>query len=151
MRSICLAGLGGAALLAAAQQNVPVNGPHERAEAWVAFTHATVHVAPGETLHDATVLIQGDRVREVGKRVRIPANAVMHDLSGLHLWPGLVDPFSDLGLPRHARAPEKQVAGARYWNRAIRASEQAGVQFLPDEKRADELRGQGFTTVVTHR
>lgn len=151
MRSIFLAVLGGAALLAAAQQNVPVNGPHERAETWVAFTHATVHVGPGETLQDATVLIQGDRIREVGKRVRIPASAVVHDLSGLHLWPGLVEPFSDLGLPRHARGTDKQDAGARYWNRAIRASDHGGVQFVADEKRADELRGQGFTTVVTHR
>ena len=88
IRPFLLALLGAWALSTAAQQNVPVNGPHDRAEMLVAFTHATVHISPGETLTDATVLIKGDRIQEVGKRVRIPVGAAVYDLTGLHLWPG---------------------------------------------------------------
>lgn len=134
-----------------AQQNVPVNGPHVRAEVPVAFIHATVHVSPEKTLTDATVLIQGSRILEVGKRVRVPAGAVVHDLTGLHLWPGLIDPFSNLGLPDRSPAGYERPAGARYWNRAIAASTAAAALYAPEEKRTQALRAQGITTVLAHR
>ncbi len=138
------------AVLAQAQRNAPVNGPHHRAEVPVVLTHATVHVSPTETLNDATVLIQGERILEVGKRVRIPAGAEVRDLTGKHLWPGLVEPFSDLGIP--ARPKQEQAsAGAHFWNRAIAAATHAAELYTPDEKRAAELRAQGFTTAVVQR
>lgn len=137
------------AMKAGAQRNAPVNGPHDRAEPPVAFTHATVHVSPEETLTDATVVIQGERIVSVGRRVRIPAGAEVHDLSGLHIWPGLIDPFSDLGLA--PAAPGPIAPGARYWNRAIRAATHADELYAPDEGRAGTLRAQGYTTVVTQR
>ncbi|MFZ1618041.1 MAG: hypothetical protein WAT41_11890, partial [Flavobacteriales bacterium] len=135
----------------AAQQNAPVNGPHRRAEVPVAFTHATVHVSPTEMLADATVLIQGERILDVGRRVRIPANAQVIDLTGMHLWPGLVEPFSNLGIPQRERAEQKEASGAHYWNRAIAASTNADELYIPDEKGAEQLRAQGFTTVVAQR
>lgn len=135
----------------AAQQNAPVNGPHRRAEVPVAFTHATVHVSPTEMLVDATVLIQGERILDVGRRVRIPANAQVIDLTGMHLWPGLVEPFSNLGIPQRERAEQKEASGAHYWNRAIAASTNADELYIPDEKGAEQLRAQGFTTVVAQR
>ena len=134
-----------------AQQNVPVNGPHHRAEVPVAFTHATVHSSPGETLKDATVLIQGDRIVDMGRRVRIPAGAEVHDLGGLHIWPGLIDPFSSLGMAKRDPAKQGKPSGARYWNRAITASTNANALYLPDEHAAAALRAQGFTTVVAQR
>lgn len=140
-----------AAGTAVAQQNAPVNGPHKRAEVPVAFIHATVHAAPGETLTDATVLIQGERILEVGKRVRIPPGAEVRDLTGLHVWPGLVDPFSNLGLPDRTPAQLKEPNGASYWNRAITASTNAAELYVAGIKQADELRAQGYTTVVAQR
>ncbi|MGB3525634.1 MAG: amidohydrolase family protein [Flavobacteriales bacterium] len=151
LRSFFLALLGAWALTLSAQQNAPVNGPHDRAELLVAFTHAVVHTSPGVALTDATVLIKGDRIVEVGKRVRIPMGAEVHDLTGLHLWPGLVEPFSDLGVPARERGKVKEASGANYWNRAITASTQASELYAADEKRAKALRDQGFTTVVVQR
>lgn len=136
---------------ASAQENAPVNGPHDRAELLIAFIHATVHVSPTAVLTDATVLIQGERILEVGKRVRVPAGAELHDLSGLHLWPGLIDPFSDLGIAAGDRNKVKEPQGAHYWNRAVIASANADELYIPDEKRAATMRAQGFTTVVAQR
>ena len=134
-----------------AQENAPVNGPHDRAELPIAFIHATVHVSPTETLTDATVLIQGERILEVGERVRVPSGAEVYDLSGLHVWPGLIDPFSDLGIAKRDPLKLKEVRGAHYWNRAIAASANADEIYVPDEKRASALRSQGFTSVVAQR
>lgn len=139
------------ALVAQAQRNAPVNGPHQRAEVPVAFTHAVVHVSPTVTLQDATVLVRGDRILEVGKRVRVPDGAEVRDLAGRHLWPGLIEPFSDLGIPARSRQDKQPVAGAHYWNRAIAAATHAAELYAPDEKRAAEMRAQGFTTAVVHR
>lgn len=151
IRSLLPVLLGLWTLSASAQQNVPVNGPHDRAEVLVAFTRATVHTSPGVVLTDATVLVRGDRILEVGKRVRIPAGTQVHDLSGLHLWPGLVEPFSDLGVAARERSKIKEPVGANYWNRAITASTQASELYAPDEKREKALRDQGFTTAVVQR
>jgi imidazolonepropionase-like amidohydrolase len=133
-----------------AQHNAPVNGPHDRADLPIAFIHATVHVSPTETLKDATVLIKGERIIDVGTRVKVPLNAEVHDLTGLQIWPGLIDPFSDLGIAKRDPTKEK-AAGAHYWNRAIDASANADELYIPDEKRASALRAQGFTTVVAQR
>jgi hypothetical protein len=95
----------------AGQVNVPVNGPHERARPVEAFTRATVHPSPGVVWANATLLIQGDRILAVGQDVKIPAGAIEHDLSGLHLWPALIEPYSDLVCRRERnRSPTATAA-----------------------------------------
>ncbi len=133
-----------------AQVNVPVNGPADKSQV-IAFTHATVHPAPGKTLVDATVLVRSGHITAVGQNGNAPPDAVVHDLHGLHVWPGLVEPYSDLGMPAADAEAQKKPAGARFWNPAIHASMEAYRLFTPDEEKAAALRAQGFTTVVTHR
>ena len=86
------------------------------------------------------VLVLDDHIVEIGTRVNVPKDAVVVDLTGLHLWPGLVEPYSDLGAPKGDRTKEEKLAGARFWNPAIRASTRADVIFSPDEDRAAALR-----------
>lgn len=144
-----LTGLYAIALPALAQVNAPVNGPHNKARVPVAFIHATVHVSADEAIKDATLLVQGDRIVAVGTEVELPQGCVVRDLSGMHLWPALIDPYSDLGVPVPKEAERE--SGAHYWNPAIRASGKASERYGPDEERAARLREQGFATVITHR
>jgi hypothetical protein len=132
-----------------AQVNAPVNGPYDKARPVEAFVHATIHASPGEVLKDATLLIQGDRVIALGVEVEVPPGSVMHDCKGLHLWPALIEPYSELGAEAAKEEPAER--GAHYWNRAIRASRSAARLFVTDEEKAAALRGQGFGTVITHR
>ncbi|HEY3027361.1 MAG TPA: amidohydrolase family protein [Pyrinomonadaceae bacterium] len=59
----------------------------------------------GEPLHDAAVVIRGERIIAVGKRaaINIPAGAEVFDANGLTLLPGLIDSHfhidGDDGLP----------------------------------------------------
>lgn len=136
---------------ARAQVNVPVNGPHDTARPVEAFVHATVHTAPGEALADATLVIQEGRIVAVGTRVKIPVGAVVHDLTGRHVWPALIDAYSDLGMPDDpAKAGSGPDRGAHYWNPCIRASRAASGLYVPDADRARGLREQGFGLVITH-
>ncbi len=133
-----------------AQKNAPVNGPADKSR-MVAFTHATVHPSPGKTLTDATVLVQDGRILRVGQNGIAPADATVYDLQGLHLWPGLVEPYSDLGMPAPDGNGQPKPAGARFWNPAVHPAVQAVRYFAPDEDKAASLRAQGFATVITHR
>ncbi|MCY2961090.1 MAG: hypothetical protein NTY35_13095 [Planctomycetota bacterium] len=59
---------------------------------FVALKGATVHTfEPGVAPAVATVLIENDRILDIGPDVAIPPGAQVVDLTGLHLLPGLVD------------------------------------------------------------
>lgn len=58
----------------------------------VVLNNATVHTfEPGASPAVATVLIENDRIVAIGADVEVPADAIVHDFTGLHLLPGLVD------------------------------------------------------------
>ena len=135
-----------------AQENVPVNGPADKSRPVIAFTHAILHPAPGETIADGTVLIKADRILAVGARTDIPADAVVYDLRGLHVWPGLVEPYEELKVEKEeSRGKRHERTGGRYWNDAVRPSTRADGIFTIDAGRQDAMRAQGFTAFITHR
>src|SRR5690606_10183063 len=53
---------------------------------------------PGETIEDATVLFDEGRITAVGRDIEIPADAERIDGAGMHVYPGLIDPMTTLGL-----------------------------------------------------
>jgi len=87
-----------------------------------------------------------------GEKVAVPPGAVVRDLKGLHVWPALIDPYSDLGLPASTAEERKaEERAARHWNGALRADAHAHQLLRADAKRAAELRKHGFGAVFTHR
>jgi len=64
-----------------------------------AITGATVHtVGPQGTLEDATIIIDGNTIVDVGVGIEIPAGADRVDASGKIVTPGLFSPLGQLGL-----------------------------------------------------
>ena len=65
-----------------------------------ALTGATVHTVSGPEIVDGTVLITDGTISAVGSRsqVQIPAGADVIDLSGKHLYPGMIDPVTQMGM-----------------------------------------------------
>ncbi len=74
-------------------------GPPLRAEVTV-LTGATVHPVSGPDIPDGVVVIDGDHIAAVGAAasVSVPAGATVIALPRKHVYPGFVDPLSDLGL-----------------------------------------------------
>lgn len=58
----------------------------------------TVHTLAGAPIPGGTVLIENGLVSVVGAEVLAPAGAESIDATGLHVYPGLFDTFSSLGL-----------------------------------------------------
>jgi imidazolonepropionase-like amidohydrolase len=76
------------------------------------------------------------------------------------IYPGLIDAYSDYGLPkpppsapgRRQMQAEEQPAelqrGAQHWNKGVLANQKAAELFVPDPKSAEKLRGQGITAAL---
>ena len=64
-----------------------------------AITGATVHtVGPQGTLEDATIIIDGGRITDVGTGIPVPASADVVDAAGKIVTPGLISPVGQIGL-----------------------------------------------------
>jgi imidazolonepropionase-like amidohydrolase len=69
-------------------------------EATVALVGATVHPVSGPEIADAVVMISDDRISYVGPRARadIPAGAEVINVAGKHIYPGMIDPMTQVGM-----------------------------------------------------
>ncbi len=63
-----------------------------------AITNAKIETVANGTIEQGTVVIEGDRIIAVGADVAIPQGAQVIDGSGLHVYPGMIDSGTSLGL-----------------------------------------------------
>ena len=124
-----------------------------------AFTNARIVIAPGKVIEKGSVVIRDGVIIAVGATAAVPADARVWDMSGMTLYPGLIESYSDIGMPKKPQrtpgqdqpAAEQKPAEARgpkYWNDNIQASQNADELFMPDAKAAEKFRGMGFTTAL---
>jgi imidazolonepropionase-like amidohydrolase len=118
----------------------------------VAIVGAKVHVQPGQTLDNATVVIDRGKIVAVGANVRAPAGAKTIDGTGKVVTAGLVDGFSGVGLVGIELEP--QSVDGRFGATdpvhvdPIHASYQARDGFDPRDVNVPVARGGGLTVVV---
>ena len=62
-----------------------------------AFTNARIIPIVGQPIERGTIVFQNGKIIAVGSGVRAPAGAVVHDMSGKTVMPGLVDTHSHIG------------------------------------------------------
>jgi imidazolonepropionase-like amidohydrolase len=143
-------------------QTAPTVGLRENTPTVHAFINARVVVAPGKVIVNGTVVIRDGVIDAVGDKVVAPADARIWDMKGRTLYPGLIDLFSDIGMPKAAQAqtgnpfdfsaaqPQQaeKPKGAAHWNAKMHADFNADEEFVTDLKAAEKLRSQGFTLAV---
>ena len=64
----------------------------------VAVRGGTVHTLAGPVIENGTVVIQNGKITAVGAGVAVPADVTVVDATGLHVYPGLFDAVTRLGL-----------------------------------------------------
>jgi imidazolonepropionase-like amidohydrolase len=122
---------------------------------YFAIRGAKVVPVSGPPIEGATIVVSRGIITAVGKDAAIPPEAWVIDGKGLIIYPGLVDAFTDVGIP--AAASSGEGGGPR------RAQEPArGPQDRPastpwrsgadevnlSDKRIETWRNGGFTTVI---
>ncbi|HZF99374.1 MAG TPA: amidohydrolase family protein, partial [Chitinophagales bacterium] len=140
-----------------AQPTFPVNGiPADFAGSY-AFTNAALHVSHERFVQNATLVVKNGIVTAAGTNVSIPADAVVTDMKGQHVYPAFVDLYSNYGI-KPADAPQNK-PGPQFlsnkgsvwnWNEAVRPEENALERFRTDSVRANAMRAMGFGFALTH-
>ncbi len=123
---------------------------------YFAIRGAKVVPVSGPPLEDATVVVSRGVITAVGKDVTIPPEAWVIDGKGLTVYPGLVDAFTDVGIPAAPpsggesgapRRPQQQSRGPE--DRPASTPWRSGADEVNlSDKRIETWRNGGFTTVI---
>ncbi|MFL5765883.1 MAG: amidohydrolase family protein [Bacteroidia bacterium] len=138
-----------------AQETFPVNGTSNKNHTVYCFINARIVADADETIDNGTMIIQDGIIKAVGTKINVPAGAVIYDLKGKSIYPGLIDAYTNYGMPEPKRIPgpfpqmENNIKGAYGWNQAVKSETEAIKIFAKDPKAADEYRRIGFCTVLT--
>src|SRR5262249_23768706 len=57
----------------------------------VVLQGGTLHIGNGDVVQGGTVILRGSRIEAVGKGLAIPEGAKVLDVTGRHVYPGLID------------------------------------------------------------
>ncbi|QDU26995.1 N-acetylglucosamine-6-phosphate deacetylase [Anatilimnocola aggregata] len=69
----------------------PQSGP-------IALVGGTIHPVEGSVIEAGTILFDGGKIIAVGNDVKLPAKTEKIDCRGQHIYPGLFDAYTDIGL-----------------------------------------------------
>ena len=76
-----------------------------------AIVGADIHTGTGDVIEKGTIVIDHGKVAAVGADVTVPANAVVVQGLGLHVYPGFFDAGTDLGLNEIGQVSATQDSG----------------------------------------
>ncbi len=128
----------------AVAQTQPTRGIRNNAPRVHALTNARIVPAPGKEIARGTVVIRDGRIESVGKAVKVPADARIHDLEGMTIYPGLIEPYAQIGQPGNVQ----KKAEASHWNPLVSPEFRVQSVYEPTEEELKVLRALGFTAAL---
>jgi len=72
--------------------------PAARPAGAVLLRGATVHTVSGADLLATDVLLRGGKIAAIGVKLAVPKDAAVVDVSGKHIYPGLISAYTGMGL-----------------------------------------------------
>ena len=134
------------AALAATAANASPEIPGAPQDRPIALAGATLHPVAGPAIEGATILFDGGKIVALGRDVSVPENAERVDLQGQHVYPGLIDANSQLGLVEVA-----SIRGSRDQSETglVNPNVKAEVAFNPDSELIPVGRSGGVLAVLT--
>lgn len=84
--------------------NLQANAQHSAIDTY-AITNARIVTVSGPTVERGTVVIRNGLIAAAGANVNAPPDARVIDGTGLTVYPGLIDSYTDLALPEAAPSP----------------------------------------------
>jgi imidazolonepropionase-like amidohydrolase len=138
-------------------QTPPAEGIRKNTPEVHAFVNARIVQSPGKQIEKGALVIRNGVVESVGSSP-IPRDARVWDMTGMTLYPGLIDSYSDYGMPTPPQsgsgeqqpqpARPAEARGTGHWNSTVLADRRATGLFSPDPKTAEKMRGQGLTSAL---
>ena len=92
--ALAVSGLVFAPVTAASQVRMTVPVQSER----IALQGATIHTITGGVIENGTIIFENGLITAVGAGIEIPAGTRVEDATGKHIYPGLIDAYSTVGI-----------------------------------------------------
>lgn len=64
----------------------------------IALRGATIHTVTNGVIENGTIIFEAGRITAVGANLAIPAGTRIVDVTGKHIYPGLIDAYSTVGI-----------------------------------------------------
>lgn len=107
---------------------------------------ATVHSVSGPDISDGSVLMRDGKIAEVGARIPVPKGARIIELKGLHIYPGMIDSATELGLTEIEAVREmNDISDIGLFKPQLRAS----TAVNPASEHIPVTRANGITSVIS--
>lgn len=140
-----------------AQETLTPNGVADQRASAYALTNARLYLPDGE-LQTGSLLIRDGEIVAVADNDSVPAGYFEIDLQGRYIYPGLIDIYTEYGVPELQTEDDNGAAENLYpsaqafnVNDAIKAHYRAATEFTPDTEVRDKFRDLGFSAVLSHR
>ncbi len=132
----------------------------------IALRGARVVTVSGPVIEKGTVLVRNGLIEAVGENIDLPKDAWGVDAQGVTVYPGLIDALSTVGLPETpapSATPRAEAPAGPRGGQDLPVPVEQGPEFRPftttwvraadllnpADKRIEETRSAGFTSVVT--
>jgi imidazolonepropionase-like amidohydrolase len=112
----------------------------------IAITGGKVHPVSQPSIENGTVLIVNGKIAAVGADVAIPAGAQRIDAAGKWVTPGLIDPYTILGVVEIGAVPQTNDQTAK-GDRSVAAAFRVWEGLNPASMLWAPTRNEGITTV----
>ncbi|HCN82661.1 MAG TPA: amidohydrolase [Sphingobacteriaceae bacterium] len=146
-----------------AQETYPVNGSYDIKPGLYAFINAKIFPGADYVIPNGVLLVKDRKIEAIGPGITVPKGYIVVDLKGKYIYPGLIDAFTNYGLPAlpaagaggrggggaAARPPAVVKTGAYGWNQAIKPDFKARSIFTADGVKAEGLKKFGFGAVLS--
>ncbi len=109
-----------------------------------ALVGATLHPVDAADITNGILLIENGQIQALGPNVALPENCPTISLSGLHVYPGLIDAGTTLGLVEIGKVRETHDYAE---GGAFQPDLRAGIAINPDSELLPVARTGGMTTI----
>jgi len=112
----------------------------------ILIRNATIHPVSGQEISNGSVLIQGGKIAGVGQKLAAPKGATVIDATGLHLYPGMINSATAIGLSEIGAVRETNDTNELGdFNPQLRAL----IAINPESEHIGVSRANGITSVIT--
>ena len=112
----------------------------------IAISGATIHVVDGPVIQEGVVLFESGKIKAVGANIEVPENVMKIEGDGMHIYPGLIESMTDLGL-REIGAVEETVDRTEHGDRNPNARSLVAIN--PDSELIPVTRAGGVLMALT--
>ncbi len=116
--------------------------PAKKQEKPIVLTGGTIHTVSGAIIENGMILFENGKITAIGKDITLPGNVEKIVVTGKHIYPGFINPASNIGLNEiEAARPTVDISETGRINSNVRAE----VAVNPESELFPTTRANGIT------